>query len=92
MTQEQLDLVLSTAGGAVEEGFHCFPEGCTATFQVARDGVGFSIARANRIKNAGGQLHIGTEKGELCFVALADVFACVVDAGRGRSSRRAGFA
>jgi hypothetical protein len=92
VTQEQLDLVLSTAGGGIEEGFHRFPEGCTATFQVAKDGVGFSVSRANSVKNAGGQLHIRTEKGESCFVALADVFACVVDEGRGRSARRAGFA
>jgi hypothetical protein len=92
VTQEQLDLVLSAAGCAAEDDFHRFPEGCTATFQVAKDGVGFSVSRANSVKNTGGQLHIRTEKGESCFVALGDVFACVVDERGGRSARRAGFA
>jgi hypothetical protein len=92
VTKEQFDLVLSAVGAAIEDGFHRFPEGCSATFQVAKDGVGFSVSRANAVKNNGGQLQIRTEKGESCFVSLADVFACVVDERQGRSARRAGFA
>jgi hypothetical protein len=91
VTLDQFNQVLLAAGGTDEGGFHHFPEGSTATFQVAKDGFGFSVSRANAVKNSAGQLHIRTEKGESCFVALENVFACVVDEGRGRSARRAGF-
>lgn len=92
MTQEELNLVLESVGATVDAGFHRLPEGATATFQVARDGVGLSVSKATAVKHANGQLQIRTERGETCFVALADVFACVVDEAKGRSARRAGFA
>lgn len=92
MTQEELNSVLVSVGATVEGGFHRLPEGATATFQLARDGVGLSVSKATAVKSTNGQLQIRTERGETCFVALNDVFACVVDEAKGRAGRRAGFA
>jgi hypothetical protein len=92
VTQEELNLVLTTVGATAEGGFHQLPEGATATFQLARNGVGFSVSKANAVKHTNGQLQIRTERGETCFVALNDVFACVIDEVKGRAARRAGFA
>ena len=92
MKNEELSAVLRSIGTSPgEDGFQNLPEGCTASFQVARDGVGLTVARAISIKQSGEQLEIRTEKGETSFVSLADVFACTVDLGKGRSARRAGF-
>jgi hypothetical protein len=92
VTHEELGLVLgSIASTPGEDGFQNFPEGCTATLQIAKDGVGLTVSRAIAVKESGGQLQVRTEKGETSYVSLSDVFACTVDAGKGRSARRAGF-
>jgi hypothetical protein len=91
VTTEELTAVLDLIGTEKDGDWLQFSEGRTATFQVAADGVGFSVSRATALRRAGSQLQLRTEKGETCVVTLSQVFACVVD-GMGRASRRAGFA
>jgi hypothetical protein len=91
VTKDELEGILAASKAKAEEGWQHLPEGNTATFQIAKDGVGLSVTRAVAVKQVGEQLQIRTEKGETCFVPLSGVFACIVDGGA-RSGRRAGFA
>lgn len=90
MTREELNSILEVIGATPEGEWLEFPDGHTATFQVAFEGVGLSVSRATALRQMGTQLHIRTERGDTCVIALAHVFACVID-GTGRETRRAGF-
>lgn len=92
MTKEDFNAVLEVIGGDVDGDWHRFPEGLTATFQIAKDGVGFSVSRVTSLRLGGRLLHLRTAKGETCVVEFENVFASVIDAAAGKATRRAGFA
>lgn len=90
MTEEQFRAVLDLVGANADGDWLQFPEGNTVTFQVAREGVGFSVSRSTAVKSVGDLVQIRTEKGDTCVVVRDQIFAATVDAS-GRAMRRAGF-
>lgn len=91
MTLEELQRIVGLCDAAQEGEWSRLPEGKSATFHVACNGVGLSVSRVGELKVAERQLLMKTARDELFVVALADVFACSIDQA-GNQARKAGFA
>lgn len=91
MTLEELQRIVGLCDAARDGEWYRLPEGKSATFHVASNGVGLSVSRVGELQVVDRQLLLKTARAELFVVALADVFACSIDQA-GNQARKAGFA
>ncbi len=89
MTTEEFLTAIDLAQSSEEDGWRVLQER-TMSVHVARGGVGLNVTRVDRIRLEGAHVQLGTQRGELSVVALADVFALSLDAAQGKG-RKAGF-
>ncbi len=92
MDNAHLAAILRTAGAseAKDGGFSELPEGRSASFYAAHNGVALTIARVVAVQSAEPFVYLRTSKNETFVVATSDLFAGAVE-GIAGPSRKAGF-
>jgi hypothetical protein len=93
MVGEHLQAILKNAQAKQDkDGYHCLPEGTTATLYVAHNGVGLTVSRVEAVRfGEGGIVHARTTKRESFALELGDLYAAAVEGLQGTPARRAGF-
>jgi hypothetical protein len=92
MERSQLeDMLKSVEAQAVKAGFWEMPKGRLINLNVARQGVGFTVSRGKSLEFLGDLAKVRTEKGDITFVHLAEIFAVSIEGGEISNARKAGF-
>lgn len=93
MSPEQVNEILKICEATEGEGgFRDLPQRTTISLYLAKNGVGLTVRDIEAIAVRGLTLQARSNKGELYFVSLEDVFAANVDGRvKAKAERRAGF-
>jgi hypothetical protein len=90
MDEKHLAALLEAAEAERDGPWSVLAEDRKLTLHIGVAGVGLNVSKIVRLRTESGLLFAENDHGELCVVALADVFAGAVE-GKRRSSRKAGF-